>query len=146
PGSGFTVHVTSRTAAPQTCPATYPNTAFAQATNAGDPVNASASVTVNCAAIEIHKVANPTGPVSAGDSIGFDLTVHNGGAGTAKNVVVSDALPSGGDLNWSLSPALTGCFITGAVGSQRLDCTFATLGPGASVRVHVPSPPTRLDS
>ena len=45
--------------------------------------SANASVTVNCPDVKVTKVANPVGPVSAGDDIGFDVTLSNIGAGNA---------------------------------------------------------------
>jgi uncharacterized repeat protein (TIGR01451 family) len=98
--------------------------------------------------ISIVKTANPTGPVSAGTNIGFDITVSNTGAADATDVTISDPLPAGAgnDLNWSLSPAFTGCSITGAVGSQTLNCTFATLAAGASKGpIHITSATTQAD-
>jgi uncharacterized repeat protein (TIGR01451 family) len=96
--------------------------------------------------VSIVKTANPVGPVSAGTAIGFDITVSNTGAADATNVVISDPLPPGGDLNWSLSPAFTGCSIMGPVGSQHLDCTFATLAAGTSKGpIHITSATTQAD-
>ena len=110
------------------------NTASASATN--EPANKlgnnsdGGSVTVQCADISITKAASPAGPVSAGGSIGFDITISNAGPGIASGVTVHDDLPAGAGLDWSLSPAFTGCAITGAVGNQDLDCSFSTLGAG----------------
>ncbi len=64
------------------------------------------SVTVQCADIRIVKTAVPSGPVSAGTPIGFDITVSNAGLGTGTNVTVHDPLPAGGGLDWSLEPGL----------------------------------------
>ncbi len=98
--------------------------------------------------VSIVKTANPTGPVSAGTNIGFDITVSNTGVADATNVTISDPLPAGAgnDLNWSLDPAFTGCSITGAIGSQVLNCSFATLAAGASIGpIHITSPTTQQD-
>jgi uncharacterized repeat protein (TIGR01451 family) len=98
--------------------------------------------------VHILKTANPAGPVSAGTNIGFDITVSNTGVADATNVVISDPLPAGAgnDLNWSLSPAFSGCSITGSVGSQTLNCTFATLAAGASKGpIHITSATTGQD-
>ncbi|HTL84402.1 MAG TPA: hypothetical protein VL856_04425, partial [Acidimicrobiia bacterium] len=107
-GSSLTVHITAPTTK-DNC-ATYNNEADVSSTDAGTD-SASASETVNCADIAITKTANPTGPVDAGDTIGFDITVDNNGTGTAKGVTISDTLPAGGDLDWSLNPSFTGCAI-----------------------------------
>jgi uncharacterized repeat protein (TIGR01451 family) len=96
--------------------------------------------------VGILKTANPAGPVSAGTAIGFDIVVSNTGAAAASNVQVTDSLPAGGDLNWSLSPAYSGCAITGSVGAQTLNCTFATVAAGATLTaIHITSPTTKLD-
>ena len=98
--------------------------------------------------VSIVKTANPVGPVNAGGNIGFDITVSNTGAADATNVTISDPLPAGAgsDLNWTLSPAFSGCSITGAVGTQTLNCTFATLAAGASLGpIHITSSTTAAD-
>lgn len=126
------------------------NTGSAAATNepAGKLGNNSdaGSVTVQCADISITKTANPAGPVSAGAPIGFDVTISNAGPGIASSVTVHDDLPADAGLDWSLSPAFSGCAITGAVGDQDLDCIFSTLGAGASKGpIHVTSTTTAAD-
>jgi uncharacterized repeat protein (TIGR01451 family) len=94
--------------------------------------------------VSIVKTANPAGPVSAGATIGFDITISNTGAADATAVTISDPLPAGG--NWSLNPSFTGCSITGAVGSQVLNCSFTTLASGGSIGpIHVQSATTADD-
>lgn len=98
--------------------------------------------------VSILKTANPVGPVNAGDNIGFDITITNSGVETATDVVITDNLPpgSGSDLNWSLSPSFAGCSISGAIGSQVLTCTFASLAAGASIGpIHITSDTTAAD-
>ena len=96
--------------------------------------------------VHILKTANPVGPVNAGTPIGFDITVSNTSAIDATNVAISDSLPAGGDLSWSLSPAFTGCSITGSIGSQTLNCTFATLAANSSIGpIHITSATTKAD-
>jgi uncharacterized repeat protein (TIGR01451 family) len=123
---------------------TINNTATASATN--EPSNVLAnnsdggSVEVLCAQIDIEKSANPAGPVNAGDTIGWDIVVTNGGAGTATSVSVTDNLPAG--VDWTLG-AVTGdttgvtCAITGSVGSEVLSCSDASMAGGDSFTVHV---------
>src|SRR5207249_7974657 len=53
---------------------------------------ASASVEVLGAAIDVAKSAD-NASVSAGDAIGFTVTVTNNGTGIARNVALNDALP-----------------------------------------------------
>ncbi len=77
--------------------------------------------------------------VTAGNPIGFTVTVTNNGSATATNVTVNDPLPSGTGVNWTLSPAVTGCSITGSAPNQILSCTFATVSVGTSIPIHVTS-------
>ena len=66
--------------------------------------------------IAITKVADePT--VDAGEPIGFTITVSNTGDVTATGVALSDDLPAGGDLDWSIEnqTGISGCTIEGAV-------------------------------
>ena len=128
-----------------TC-AQLPNTAIVSAAN--EPLSAqgnnssSATVTVTCALLSIAKVADDPS-VSAGDQVGFTITVVNGGDADATNVVVTDDLPGNLGLNWSLAEPVTGCAITGAVGSQVLDCTLPTVPANdGTVTIHVISPTT----
>jgi uncharacterized protein DUF11/prealbumin domain-containing protein len=98
----------------------------------------------------IVKVAVPAGPVNAGDNIGFDITVSNTGAADATNVQITDNLPASdgsttGTLDWSMNPAVSGCTINGAAGSEVLSCTFATLASGASITIHLVSDTTAAD-
>jgi uncharacterized repeat protein (TIGR01451 family) len=127
----------------------------------GDTLNDSAtgtcsdnneSSTIVGATIDVAKSANPPGPVSAGQSIGFDITVSNSGAVPATGVTVSDNLPAkadgagSGDLNWSLNPAYSGCSITGAVGSQVLTCNLGTVAGNLTLPViHVESTTSSAD-
>src|SRR5208282_5797546 len=81
--------------------------------------------------------------VTAGSPIGFTITIANNSAGTASNASLSDPLPTGTGLNWSITPAYTGpgsCTISGAAGSQVLNCAFGNLSPSANLSLHVQSP------
>ncbi|MDT4925344.1 MAG: hypothetical protein QOG01_3057, partial [Pseudonocardiales bacterium] len=125
--------------------ASYPGNTLNDAV-AGKCSDANESVTVVGAHIDVAKSANPPGPVSAGDTIGFDITVSNSGAVPAQNATVTDKLPTGSDLNWSLDPSYTGCAITGAVGNQMLNCTLGTVsGSTTLTAIHVTSATTPAD-
>jgi uncharacterized repeat protein (TIGR01451 family) len=105
---------------------------------AGSHTNATTECfTVAPATIDITKVANPAGPVSAGDVIGFDIVVTNTGTGTALNVAVNDPLPPG--VDWTLGTVTGGatCAITGSVGTEVLACTKASLAAAASFSVRI---------
>jgi uncharacterized repeat protein (TIGR01451 family) len=143
PGQSYTVHVTSGTTA-SSC-TTYHNTATASATNetAGD-VTASDSTTVDCPNVSVLKTADqPT--VNAGSPIGFTVAVSNSSAansGTARSVSLTDPLPAGSGIDWSISPAYAGpgtCAITGNIGGQTLSCAFGDMTPGAGASVHISS-------
>ena len=91
-----------------------------------------ASVGVNCPNVGIAKSASNS-PVNAGDIAEFVITATNNGVGTATAVVVSDTLPTSGNLTWALDPAVPGCGIVAGV----LSCSLDSLAAGASVEVHV---------
>ena len=139
-GTSKTIHVSGVTDA-QDC-GTLSNTATVAADNEGsDQTDNSdtATITVNCATISITKTADQ-GTVSAGDPIGFLITVTNSGAGSASGVTVSDTLPTDAGLNWTIDAAGSdsGCSLTAGV----LTCNFGTLASGASKHVHLTSPTT----
>ena len=141
PGESRTVHVSGTTDA-QDCKVLL-NTATVSASNepqANQGNNTdSADITVLCPSLNITKIADEQS-VSAGDPVGYTITVTNNGQGTATNVVVSDTLPTNGGLSWSIDGG-TGaqdCSITNGV----LTCTFPSIAPGASVTVHLTSPTT----
>ena len=86
--------------------------------------------------------------VSAGDQIGFVISVSNGddiGTGTAKDVEFVDNLPGGTGIDWEIAEdSLDGgaCSIDGALGSEILTCDFGDLAPASSASVHVVSDTT----
>jgi uncharacterized repeat protein (TIGR01451 family) len=133
--SSYVVHLTSPTTS-ESC-ATINNTGTVTSSNDGGG-ESSASVTVNCAKIEIEKKADATS-VSAGDPIGFTLTVKNSGAGTATGVSLTDVLPTTAGLSWSVDSDPTN---TCSIVSGKLTCTIGSLAAGASVAVHITSPTT----
>ena len=94
-----------------------------------------ATVVVDCALIEVTKTADAAS-VSAGDPIGFTITVRNAGAGTAYMVTASDTL--NGAYTWSIAAPSAGWTLVG----NQLSYAAATLAPGASSSVHVTAPTT----
>src|SRR5262249_10192156 len=122
--------------------ADYPNTATAQATNSAE-VTAHATTSVQCPGIHILKTADAA-TVSAGDPIGFTITVFNDGAGTATNVKIHDVLPSGppgSGISWAISPAAPACSIAPGA-PQVLNCSFGDMAPEVSHSVHITSATT----
>jgi len=80
--------------------------------------------------------------VTAGNPIGFTITVSNSAAAVANNVSLNTPLPGGTNVNWTISPAYAGpgtCSITGALGSQVLNCVFGTLNQSSSLSLHIQS-------
>jgi len=137
-GDSLQVHITSPTTSASCGP--VDNTANVSTTNDGS-AHASASIEVQCAKIEITKTADQS-PVVIGSGIGYQITVTNGGVGTARNVTMTDPLPGIGAA-WHIdaqSPGWT-CAITAGV----LTCggTGTDLAAGASLRVHISTPTTR---
>ena len=143
--SAYTVGVTPAAAGKYCWRAEYTPDADSQYL-AGSHTNATTECfTVAPATINIAKTANPAGPVNAGDSIGFDVLVSNSGTQTTLGVSVNDPLPGG--VDWTLG-AITGgasCAINGAVGSEVLTCTKASLAAGASFSVHVSAQTDKTD-
>jgi uncharacterized repeat protein (TIGR01451 family) len=92
-------------------------------------LTATAKITVNCPDVAIEKTGN--GPIMAGDDAVFTIKITNMGSGVAKDVKVTDKLPTG--LTWSLVNEVDGCAIT----DGTLTCTFDTLAPGASITILV---------
>jgi YVTN family beta-propeller protein len=80
--------------------------------------------------------------VTAGSPIGFTIAIVNSSAAIANSATLSDPLPAGTNVNWSITPVYAGpgtCAIAGAVGAQVLNCAFGNVAPSASFSVHVRS-------
>jgi uncharacterized repeat protein (TIGR01451 family) len=97
-----------------------------------------ATIQVNCAAIDVLKTADDDS-VSAGDQIGFTVTLSNSGSGEAQGLAFSDPLPAG--LAWSIDPASAGWSIVGG----NLVYSPSTLAAGGSSSVHVSATTTSAD-
>ena len=86
------------------------------------------------ARISITKTADPVGPVNAGDTIGFDITVTNAGDGTALGVSMTDPLPTG--IAWSAgAPTGDTTGVVCGITAGTLTCTDASMAPGVSFSV-----------
>ncbi len=141
PGGSASVTVTGTTSAPD-C-GLLPNAATVAAGNepaaaTGDN-SATATIAVNCAPIQITKTADAA-TVSAGDPIGFTITVTNPGPGDAAGVNVNDFLPTTPGTQWAIDggSGQQQCFISGTT----LGCNFGLMTTGASLSVHISSPTT----
>jgi len=135
-GASDEVHITSPTPSGSTIALT--NTATASATN-NAPVSATAKTGTTIALLTITKVAD-SATTTAGNPVGFTITVGNTGTTAATDVTMTDPLPSFAGESWSISPAYSGtgtCAISGSAPNQTLSCSFGNLAPGASVSVHV---------
>ncbi|HEV2216163.1 MAG TPA: hypothetical protein VGV88_01200 [Candidatus Dormibacteraeota bacterium] len=140
PNASSSVHIISLTTS-ATC-GVVNNSASAISSNDGSPSVGPVSITVECPLLTITKTAD-TSPVSTGTNIGFTVTVSNSGAagtGSAHDVTVSDPLPAGGDVSWSIdSQSLNSCSISGTAPTQTLNCNLGTMAPGTSYMVHIVS-------
>jgi uncharacterized repeat protein (TIGR01451 family) len=95
------------------------------------------------AEIHVAKSADAAS-VSAGEDIGFTVTVSNAGTGTAKGVTLSDALPAGNGghpVHWVIDGGADAAAfaISGADGSQSLSLKGQpiSLAAGGSLTVHI---------
>ena len=135
-GAFKSVHVVSGTGS--SC-GTYNNTATFTSSDGGSGQDG-ASVNVRCASIDVAKVADAPS-VSAGDQIGFLITVTSNGPGSAKGVVMTDTLPTDAGTSWSVNGG-TGAGSC-AIATGVLTCNFGTMANGASYTVHLTSPTSK---
>jgi uncharacterized repeat protein (TIGR01451 family) len=130
-GTATQVHVVSNTTS-DSC-GTYTNTASFTSANGGSG-SASDSTIVSC--ITIAKTADAPS-VSAGSQIGFTVALNNASSTvTATGVTVTDPLPSGDGVDWSLAAPVSGWSLSGSPPNETL--TFSgNLSPGPPSQVHV---------
>jgi uncharacterized repeat protein (TIGR01451 family) len=148
--SKFTVHITSPTtsATGGFCPGgggVVDNTGTVTTTNDGSD-QSEASTCVGGVDIRIVKTADAA-QVSAGDPIGFTLTVSNTGTGDAKGVTLSDPLPTNAGLSWQIASQGSGWGGTCAIALGTLTCGPVTVPAGttqaaSTFTVHITSPTT----
>ncbi|HEY4753579.1 MAG TPA: hypothetical protein VIH37_09850, partial [Candidatus Limnocylindrales bacterium] len=137
PAHAITVHISGETTA-AAC-GLVDNTVHVAATNepTGKQGNndSHASVTVVCPPVSITKTADAAS-VSAGDQIGFVITVSNNSDFTALNVTVDDPLPTNSGLGWSIDGPTNGFSIV----SGHLVHGATPLAAHTSLTVHIVSP------
>ncbi len=96
------------------------------------------AVVIEDPVIDVTKVADDA-VVDAGSDIGFTMEVSNAGPGIARDVTLSDPLPGGDGISWSIVSGDDSCEVTGGLGSQVLACGPKDLSDGASFSVRVVS-------
>src|SRR4051812_2399445 len=143
PGGSKTYTVSANLAGKTFC-GPLDNSATASATNEASGALANntdtGSITVQCASIDIEKVADAPS-VSAGDAIGFLITVTSNGPGEAKGVTVTDPMPTDAGTSWTINggTAAAQCAIT----AGTLTCNLGDLASGQVRTVHITSPTTK---
>ena len=100
-------------------------------------------VVVNAAEIHILKTADAA-QVSAGDSIGFTMTVWNDGIGDAHDVTLNDVLPTNPGLSWTIDTQGAGWAGSCNIAAGALTCGPVTVPAGttqaaSSFTVHIVS-------
>jgi len=130
-GASRTVTVTATTSF-SAC-ATYDNSATVSATNSPSDTDAGQITCRKPALLVMKTPASQT--VDAGDPVSFTVITSNGGPGTAKDVKLHDDLPAG--LTWAITSQSDQCAISGAPGSQDLDCNYGDLAVSVSRSVTV---------
>jgi len=73
----------------------FPNTATVSASNDPNPENDSSTASVTVSSVDVSIVKSGPVTVTAGNSMGYTITVANAGPDAASNVVWSDPLPPG---------------------------------------------------
>jgi sugar lactone lactonase YvrE len=81
---------------------------------------------------------------SSSNGIGFVVNLINTGATSISGITLTDPLPSGTGMNWSLASAPSGfnCAVNGSNPSQTLTCNALTVAPGSgnALLFHLTSP------
>ncbi len=82
--------------------------------------------------------------VDAGSQVGFTVTLSNVGGQAATGIAVTDTLPSGTDVSWSVDAggSSAGWSVSGSPPNQQLVWNQTSLAAGASTHAHVVSSTT----
>jgi uncharacterized repeat protein (TIGR01451 family) len=134
PGASATITITV-TATEDACPSVVNSAHVSFAGGDGGSADSNpVTVDVDCGEdpdLEIVKDSDaPAGGVEEDDSFGYTITVTNTGAGTANDVVVTDTIPDGLEIDSVDGP---GCSVAG----QTVTCDVGDLAPGASVDITI---------
>lgn len=89
--------------------------------------------------LDLSKTAD-SASVSAGSQIGFTITAHNTGAGPADGFALTDTLPTGTGISWSI--ASQSGPVTCAISSGVLNCPSSgtvSFAAGGTLTVHITS-------
>ena len=84
--------------------------------------------------VQISKTVSPT-TVAAGETATYTLTASNQGASLARNITISDTLPTPISINGTVTATGGG---TCTVAGQAISCTADILAPNSSIVVTVP--------
>jgi len=133
-GESASVHISSPTT-PETC-GVVSNSASASTTNDGSAKTGVVTITIDCPGISIVKQADDPA-VDAADQVGFLITVSNAGPGVAKDVVVTDTLPTNDGLAWSIDGGTGAEFCD--IANGELTCDFGDMGAESSYTIHITS-------
>lgn len=137
-GASASVHV-SATSTADMC-GLYENSASVSATNLTGLVTDVATIEILCVPdLRVQKTAESE-IVLPGDTIRFSLLVESMGTGVIENAVLTDQLPAGAGLSWTIE-SVTGagsCAITAGL----LTCSFENMPAGETRTVVVASPTT----
>lgn len=118
---------------------TLTNSASAEAENADLVTSETVSIDVYCPQLGPMKTADSTF-VSAGETIGYTLSLTNVGQAPALAAIITDVLPTNPGLSWTIDGGTNAGDCQIASGS--LSCGFGDLAGGASATVHISSPTT----
>src|SRR3954452_7550506 len=133
----------SITLAPDTYSATYSKSGYASQTVNGLVTTDGGTTTQDAALtpaadLSITKTADDSG-VTAGDPMGFVVTLANAGSPTATGVDITDDLPAGTDVDWTLAgDSDAGWSVTGSPPDQHLVGPSSVAG-NTSTHAHVVS-------
>ena len=132
-GTTFNVAVSGMTASGTVIASISANVTL-NSNNVGNTASSSTDNTVTFVTqspdLTISKAPN-TSEVSAGEEVGFTITVTNAGTGDALNVTITDALPTG--LDWTLTSSPPGFSIVANV----LSGSIGTLAAGENIMITI---------